>query len=351
MTQRTLTLSIGALLAGLALAACSGSGSGDGPSAAEQSSAEPTAQPRVGMLFAGQVDDSGFMQSGFEGLQRASEDFGVEYDYIDGIEPEPEQLESALRELADKDPDMVLAHGGQNNEAAERVAADYPDVMFVVTQGNVTGENLSSYEVLQEESAWLAGAAAGLLTETDVVGHMSGIEVTPGLKGRAAYAAGVEHTNPDARLLTNFSGSQDDQELAHDVAAAEIDEGADIIFTMLNAGRPGVATAMEEADGDVRQIGNVIDYTEVDPDVFVASAVADSGSAAYSAIQDFAEGDFEPGVVQQIGLEEPAAVRLALSPDVPDDVKTRLEELTAQIIDKEVEIPTEYSGPQFDPAS
>lgn len=49
--------------------------------------------------------------------------------------------------------------------------------------------------------------------------------------------------------------------------------GADVIFTMLNSGRDGVTQACREAGA--RQIGNVIDWTTVDPQVFVASAWGD----------------------------------------------------------------------------
>jgi basic membrane protein A len=59
-----------------------------------------------------------------------------------------------------------------------------PQIKFVVTQGAVVGANLCSYEVLQEESAYLGGVLAALTTRTGVVGHMSGIRVRPGLKGR-----------------------------------------------------------------------------------------------------------------------------------------------------------------------
>ena len=149
-------------------------------------------------LYAGQVNDRGFMQSGYEGLLQAKATLGVSTRYIDGIEPKKDLLVAALRQLAQAGPRMVIAHGGQNNAAAEQVAPEFPGVHFVVTQGDVTGANLSSYDVLQEESAWLAGALAGLSTRTGVVGHMSGIRVTPGLKGRAAFADGLKTANPKA---------------------------------------------------------------------------------------------------------------------------------------------------------
>src|SRR5690606_9627046 len=120
----------------------------------------------------------------------------------------------ALRELATHyKPDLLIAHGGQNTDAALAVAKEFPDIRLVITQGAVTASNLSSYDVRQEESAWLAGAYAALMTKTGVVAHQSGIRVPPGLRARASYAAGVKHANPEVKLLTNFSGNQDDIEL------------------------------------------------------------------------------------------------------------------------------------------
>jgi len=150
-------------------------------------SAWAQSKPKVVALFAGRIDDGGFMESGYRGLVAARDKIGIEIGWRDGVKPERDLLTTALRELARSGAVLVIAHGGQNNEAAKLVAAEFPDVRFVVTQGNVTGPNLASYEVLQEESAFLAGALAAWTTKTGVVGHMSGIRVVPGLKGRAVF--------------------------------------------------------------------------------------------------------------------------------------------------------------------
>jgi basic membrane protein A len=300
---------------------------------------------RIAALFAGAIDDKGFMQSGYTGFSAAATQFGVETSYKDRVKPEKELLAEALRELAHAKPDLVIAHGGQNNGAAQTVAAEMPDVMFVVTQGNVTGPNLSSYEVLQEHSAFLAGALAALTTKTGTVGHMSGIRVTPGLKGRAAYAAGVKHANPNVKLLTNFSGNQDDNALSKKVAAAMIAGGADIIFTMLNAGRTGAIDACREQGA--KQIGNVRDWVASNPDVFVGSAIADSGLAVLNAMRDVANGSFKPGVFRHIGLEQPDAVRLVMASGVPVEVRTKIEALAAEIVAGRLTVPTEWSGEEF----
>lgn len=305
------------------------------------------AQPKgpVGALFAGRVDDGGFMESGYKGLLRARDQFGLATRYIDGVLPQRERLTAALRELAGNGAALVIAHGGQNNEAAKTVAGEFLRQQFVITQGNVAGANLASYDVLQEQSAFLAGALAGLLTRSGTVGHMSGIRVVPGLKGRAAFADGLRATNPRARLLTNFSGNQDDTALARRVALAEIDAGADIIFTMLNAGRDGATDACRERG--VKQIGNVKDWVAAMPEVFVASAIADVGLAVFGAARDWHDGRFPAGEIRRIGLENPEAVRLTLAATVPADAAARIKTLQDDIIAGRLRVTETYDGPEF----
>ena len=299
----------------------------------------------VGALFAGRVDDKGFMESGWRGLERARTELGAQTTFIDRIEPKKELLVAALTQLAQSGVALVVAHGGQNNEACAEVAARFPAVKFVVTQGAVTAPNLASYDVLQEESAYLAGVLAALTTRTGVVGHMSGIRVRPGLKGRAAYAAGVLATNPQVKLLTNFSGNQDDNALSQRVALAQMNAGADVIFTMLNAGRNGVTQACREKG--TRQIGNVIDWVKVDPVVFTASAIADVSIGVFEAVRDTQAGAFPAGNIRKVGLANTQAVRLSMADDVPAAVKARVAEVSQGITSGKIKVPETFDGPEF----
>ncbi len=300
---------------------------------------------KVAGLFAGSITDGGFMQAGYHGLQLAQQQLGCSIAIKDGVKPDKALLAAALRGLAQGRPDLVVAHGGQNNDAAKDVAGEFPDIAFVVTQGGVTGPNLASYEVLQEQSAFLAGALAALTTRTGVVGHMSGIRVPPGLKARAAYAAGVAQAAPGVKLLTNFSGNQDDNALSNRIALAMADAGADVIFTMLNAGRTGAVEACRARK--IAQIGNVRDWIPDAPDVFIGSAIADSGIAVFAAVQDRAAGQLATGQVKSIGLERPEAVRLTTADRITPEVKAKLNDLAAQIVAGTVKLPTSWTGPEF----
>lgn len=303
------------------------------------------AKPKVAALFAGEIDDSGFMEAGYHGLVAARDKIGVGIWWRDNVKPERDLLAAALRELAAAGPTLVIAHGGQNNEAARSVSAEFPQVKFVVTQGNVAGPNLASYEVLQEDSAFLAGALAGWTTATGTIGHMSGIRVVPGLKGRAAFANGASYANPAARLLTNFSGNQDNTALSKRVASAMIDAKADIIFTMLNAGRIGAIEACRERGA--KQIGNVSDWVASTPDVFIGSAIADSGVAVQKAVEDLVGGTLKTGAVEKIGLARPDAVRLTISSAVPTNIRQKVDELAERVKSGEVSVSTVWDGPEF----
>ena len=300
---------------------------------------------KIAMLIPGEIDDGGFMEAGYRGLMDVQNELGFDTVFSMNIGPKREELKAALKQLVSTDPDLIITHGGQTSEVVKLMAGSYPEIQFVVIQGNVTGENLSSYEVLQEESAWLAGAAAGMLTESGTVGHISGLRMAPGLKGRGAFYNGLMATNPEAEYLTTFAGDQDDSTLAYRVATAEIAAGADVIFTMLNAGRQGAIDAAKEKG--VWQIGNVNDWVSVDPSVFIGSAIADVSQAVFQAASDFSNHAWESDRIVQIGLDNSNAVRLSLSESVSEEVRDQIDAMSKAIVAGEIDVSIAYSGDEF----
>ena len=296
-------------------------------------------------MFPGRIDDQGFIESGYRGLLRIRDEMGIPVRYVDKVPPEDEAMKSALRELADSDAKMVIAYGDEASEAAQRVAWEFPQQRFTLIRGHLTRPNLAIYDVLQEQSTWLAGCAAGLLTRSNVVGHMSGLRVEPDLKARAAFAGGLALTNPRAKLLTTFSGSRDDAAAVKRIAFAQINAGADIIYTMLDMGREGAIEACRERG--VKQIGSVRDWVAAMPDVFVASAVADPGVAVLQLGRDLHDNLWKGDLVKRIGVRNPDAVRLTLADSVSERVKVRLEVLTQELAAGTIKIPAEYAGAEF----
>jgi basic membrane protein A len=301
--------------------------------------------PRVVAVLFGRpgtdpLEIGAFNAAGAQGLARAAA-LPVRLETV--WEPNPARRTAAIEAAAAR-ADLVVAHGGQGEAAVAAVAPAFPDVAFAVTQGRITGPNIAGFEVLQEQSAFLAGALAGWWIAPDgIAAHLSGEPVPPGLRGRAGFAAGLAHANPGARLLSGFCGNQHDPDLAARWISGQAAAGATLNFAMLDGGRAGAIAACKAAG--MRAIGNVRDWTAEDA-VFLASAIADNGVAMQAAIEAFLDGRFED---RRIGLEAPEAVRLALAADVPADLAARLDSLRAAVLEGAVRVPEAWQGPEWAP--
>lgn len=297
----------------------------------------------IAIIFVGALHDRGFNQCAFDGVERMRATAEAVIEVVSGIPYEPSAMITALTDAAARS-DGVVFIGGQGNLVTPAVATAFPGCAFAIVQGNVTGANLASYDVLQEQSAFLAGAFATRISQTGVVGHLSGHRVAPGLKGRAAFAAGVRHMDAGVRLVTAFCGTQDDSATTETWARAIVGERVDVLFTMLNAARDG-ATQACRATG-IRQIGNATDWCAFDPKTFVASAVARIDLGVERAVTDMLAAT-RPETVVELGLAE-GAVSLVLAPDIEAPIRDELVALARLIGSGKLEIHTAYDGPEFE---
>lgn len=298
---------------------------------------------KISILFVGALNDGGFNQSALHGARRlqAADDDPIKI--ISDIPYDQAAMSAALTAAA-KESDGIVFVGGQGNLVAPPVAASFPDRSFAIVQGNVQTDNIASYEVLQEQSAFLAGVLAARMTQSGIVGHLSGHRVVPGLKGRAAFVSGVRYVDRGFPILTGFCGTQDDSDTTEtwtrDLAAA----GADVIFTMLNAARSGATKACRETS--IRQIGNVSDWCAHDPDVFVASALARIDKGVERAVSDM-RADTRPNTIRHLGLVE-EAVGLSVAPDVTPAVRDEIAITRDLIAAGQLAVDTNYGGPEFE---
>ena len=115
---------------------------------------------KISVIFVGELHDNGFNQCALEGVKQfqRTEGAGV-VDVVSGIPYDPAAMDAALRNAAGLS-DGVVFIGGQGNRVTPDVADAFPDRAFAIVQGNVTCSNIASYDVLQEQSAFLAGVFA-----------------------------------------------------------------------------------------------------------------------------------------------------------------------------------------------
>lgn len=201
-----------------------------------------------------------------QALLEAAEEGEIEYVFSESVSGT--DYPRAMREYAEQGVDLIIGESYAVESEAREVAADYPEVPFVMgSSGGPSGDNFGVFGTWNQDGAYLAGMLAGTLTETNKVGSVGAMPIPEVNMLINAFAEGVKETNPDAEHSVTFIGTFFDPPKAREAGLAQIDQGADILF----GERIGTADAAKERG--VLAVGSLIDYTPRYPDTVFANAL------------------------------------------------------------------------------
>lgn len=175
-----------------------------------------------------------------------------------------------------------------------RVAPDFLDVYFAITSTNILQKpNVSS--VLNDMSAQgsLQGAVAAIVTETNVVGAVGGLNIPSISDFLVGFEAGAKYVSPDIKVLTTLTGSFDDAGEAKKVAQSMIDNGADIV--MANADHAGLGVIEAAEQSGMLAKCSIGDQEELAPETVLVSGMAEMAMAFVAFVDAYlpAGDDFE----------------------------------------------------------
>jgi basic membrane protein A len=257
---------------------------------------------QVGILLPGNINDNGWNASAYEGLMMAKEQFGVKVNYLESVPTS--DFEEGFRNYAVAGYDLVIGHGYQFADAAEKVAKDFPDTAFAILNAGVSAEpNLASFQFTNWQPGYVTGVLAGLITKTNKIGAIGGQEIPVIKDALEAFRDGAKSVNPSANVVITYVDTWDDVAKGKETAKAMIDSGADVVVTDANAVGLGSIEACDELGAYA--IGFVDDQYKTDPDTVVASGIQSNQKMVVYVVQAFLEGKFKPGVYQ-LGINEDA---------------------------------------------
>ena len=264
-------------IAGLALllalvAGCAAPPATQAP-APTQAAAAPAAKPvKVALILPGRADDVSWNQAAYEGMQNAVKNakVPVELKVVEQVY-DPVAIEPALRDYAQQGYDLVVGHGFQFQEPIIKVASDFPKAHFAIGTGYKLADNVGVYDVKLEQGGYLMGIIAGLLTKTNLIGVVGGVDVSEIHRGHAAFMQGVKSVNPDAKVLNNFVGDFNDLAGAKEAALSQMKAGADILWQSGD----GIGLAVLGACKEQKKLcmGNIAKQNDLAPDSVVSSFV------------------------------------------------------------------------------
>jgi len=305
---------------------------------------------RMAMIAVDVVDDPwyGTMLDSMERAKQASP-YGLEVtyewfeniDYADG--------ERVIRDLAVSGKyDLIVGHSTYG-DAVAAVKDEFPEIAFVFSgSGNEpTGGNGFWIDAFGHEPAYLAGVAAGLMTETDRVGVVANFPFPNVNAPVNAFIDGARSVNPDVQASATFIESWWDPVTAKESALAQISAGADVIY--------GIVFGVVEAAGEagVYAVGDYDDQQYLDPDVVITSNMA-LWDPALNAVIDGWWNQHANGVP----MDAPTERLLFFMPDggsdiaplnealVPADVQSVVMDLRQQILDGELTIDLNEAPPE-----
>ena len=255
--------------------------------------AETHSGARVGLITPGSVADAAWNSGAWEGLQMIRDSLGLAISHVEARTPS-DQAE-ALRTYAAQAYDLVFAHGFEFQEPAERVSAEYPNTIFIITSGRRAVGNVAPLIFRLEEASYLAGMVAGGLSRSHILGFVGGIELPPIEAAYQGWVNGARAVDPDVQTRKIYLNSFDDAAAGREAALALIRVGADMFHHNADAAALGVFQAAKESPR-VYVFGSNDDQAHLAPDRVVGSAVIDLSRAFLAVARQVKEGTFRPKV-------------------------------------------------------
>jgi basic membrane protein A len=318
---------------------------------------------RVVLLINGVLGDKSFFDSAQRGVDRAEQELGIQFKTIETTY-DPTQWEPALVDAAaNEDYDILIVGTFDMTAFLQNIAPQYPDKKFILYDANVDYEtcecdNVYSILYKQNEGSYLAGVYAAAMTTQKlegmnpepVIGSVGGQEIPVIVDFMLGYEQGARDTNADVQIIRQFADSWNDPAKGKELAKAQYNQGADIVYQIAGGTGQGVFEAAAE-DGRYA-IGVDSDQAlvveEADPDQaarILTSMMKNVDNSLFRAIDLHLKGELPYGQIEALGIAEDG-VGLARNKfydeSTPDEVKSLVDEAEQKILAGDITVETAF---------
>ena len=286
---------------------------------------------KVALLTPGPISDQSWNAGAYEGLIRIRDSLKAQISHIQTRTPA--EFDENFRQYGVQGYQLVFGHGFEFQDAAKRVAPEFPATIYVTTSGTTAGPNLAGMTFGFADASYLAGILAASVTKTGKLGAIGGTELPPVVESFHAFEQGARAANPAIKVVTSYIGNWDDVSAGREQALAQLSQGIDVIFQNADAAGLGVFQATREK-GNAFVIGSNSNQNGVAPDVTLGSVVIDLPLAFLTVAREVKARTFKPGVLE-LG-EKSHVVTLVLNPalskKIPAAARSRIDSLQALML-------------------
>lgn len=277
------------------------------------------------------------------GLTQAAHDFSL---HAETLAATPGADQEALFSRAAREYDLVLVASDGLHEILRNNAANFRNTSFGCIDAGIRATNIMSVTFADEQAAFLAGAAAAMLTtqtslpgvnREKLIGWLSGEDVPAMRSLLNGFTEGARLIDPEVRVITMVTGSFGDAAAGREKARGLLEQGADVL--VLAAGQ-GNAGALEEVrEHNAYAVGLDADQDALLPGRVLTSILKRADRAVYEIVAAAAARRFRGKEIivydlknGGVGITDLVRFKTAAGHNLPPNLDRRLQELRGEIL-------------------
>ncbi|MBR5913613.1 MAG: BMP family ABC transporter substrate-binding protein [Selenomonadaceae bacterium] len=187
-------------------------------------------KPKIGFIILGDIRQSGWNASHYNGIKSACDEFDVELLVRDKVPDNSGQCPIAVEELIAEGAHIIFLVSFDYSLEVRPLMEKYPNIAFIDVSTQTSAKNLTHCFAKMYEGRYLSGVLAGLRTKTNVIGYVAAMPNSEVNRGISAFTLGVQRINPNAKVVVAWTGDWENPEKEKMNAERLISEvGADVL--------------------------------------------------------------------------------------------------------------------------
>ncbi len=227
---------------------------------------------KIAILLPGEKNDLSWNQAAYSsfvtmtGELNATGKYNLQTSVAEGLYT-PADITPAMQSLGTDGYNLVIGDGFQYTAPAMQLASTYPNTGFLIPGGYESTSNVQSVMPETGSAGFLLGVLAALYSHTGKVAAIGGENVSEITWVTKGFVLGVDYANANwgknVQVLVTFIGNFDDPAAAKSAAAADVAQGADVLYCSGDGISVGVAN--EAVAANVGFLYNDFNQTSLAP--------------------------------------------------------------------------------------
>lgn len=241
--------------------------------------------------YIGPASDEGWTWAHEQGRQAVQKAFPAAKTVIVESIPYSADASRTFRQFVEDGAHMVITNSNYGDFLYD-VAKRAPQTAFLHCDDRTVTNNMGAFYPSHWYPSYVTGVAAGVLTKSNRLGYIASFPVPTCFSGSNAFLMGAQSVQPNAKLQVIAISSWFDPQGATQAARALIDNGADVLFGIMD--EPGYLQVAEQRD--VKAVMLNTDTRKYGQKAYMSSIIFDFRKFFVEQVTARLAGRWQPGI-------------------------------------------------------